>query len=181
MRRTGAITVQESINHSQLLDLVSQGVQDALQANSLHPTPNHTAPPSLLTNMEATDSDATNTSLPELISANSATSTLTQDNPTVLAMKAQMDMMQKMMVQMQQNMMLVFQPATSPGSTRPRATRPRRNQTLPNGRNPNQQKYCHTHGACNHASPECYSTAEGHKDEATFENRMGGSTRNINL
>ena len=44
------------------------------------------------------------------------------------------------------------------------ATRPPRRQK----RNPNQLKYCHTHGAFNHESPECRSKAEGHKDEATF-------------
>ena len=46
-------------------------------------------------------------------------------------------------------------------------------------RNPNQLRYCHTHGACNHDSPDCRSKAEGHKDEATFQNQMGGSTKNI--
>ena len=38
-------------------------------------------------------------------------------------------------------------------------------------------KYCWTHGACAHSSRECRSKATGHKDDATFENRMGGSTR----
>ena len=35
--------------------------------------------------------------------------------------------------------------------------------------------YCHTHGACNHASADCSSKAPGHQDVATMENRMGGS------
>ena len=30
MRQTGALTVQEAINHTQLMELVSQGVQDAI-------------------------------------------------------------------------------------------------------------------------------------------------------
>ena len=40
-------------------------------------------------------------------------------------------------------------------------------------------KYCHTHGACNHLSYKCRSKAEGHKDKAPFQHRMGGSTKKI--
>ena len=116
MRRTGAITVQEAINHTQLMDLVSQGVQDALQAHALHPTPTATVASDHPT-VDNTSSDLSTPSLPELASANSATSTLTQDTATIVAMKAQMDMMQKMMLQMQQNM-LVCQPVATPGTNR---------------------------------------------------------------
>ena len=41
-------------------------------------------------------------------------------------------------------------------------------------------KYCWTHGACAHDSPQCKSKKTGHKDEATFQNKMGGSTANCN-
>ena len=37
-------------------------------------------------------------------------------------------------------------------------------------------KYCWSHGACNHTGMECNRKKEGHKDEATFNNRMGGRT-----
>lgn len=37
-------------------------------------------------------------------------------------------------------------------------------------------KYCHTCGASNHKSDKCKNKATGHKDDATFENKMGGST-----
>ena len=37
-------------------------------------------------------------------------------------------------------------------------------------------KYCWTHGRCNHTSSSCESKAPGHKNEATMENKMGGST-----
>ena len=40
----------------------------------------------------------------------------------------------------------------------------------------NTSKYCWTHGACAHDSSECQSPAEGHKSEATFDNKMGGSS-----
>ena len=35
--------------------------------------------------------------------------------------------------------------------------------------------YCHTHGACNHDSRACTTKAPGHHDNATMDNRMGGS------
>ena len=39
------------------------------------------------------------------------------------------------------------------------------------------QKYCWTHGACNHTSGDCTKRAPGHCVEATFQNMMGGSTK----
>lgn len=38
-------------------------------------------------------------------------------------------------------------------------------------------KYCWSHGACNHDSIACRNKRDGHKDEATFSNKLGGSTR----
>ena len=46
-------------------------------------------------------------------------------------------------------------------------------------RNPNQSKYCWTHGLCSHNSAQCRTPADGHMVNATFENRMGGSSKNI--
>eukprot|EP00957_Ditylum_brightwellii_P138768 10577841-Ditylum_brightwellii.AAC.1 len=43
---------------------------------------------------------------------------------------------------------------------------------------PNMRKYCWTHGACYHWGPDCWSKAEGHQDAATFQNKLGGSTKN---
>ena len=42
-----------------------------------------------------------------------------------------------------------------------------------------QSQYCWTHGLCHHASKDCCTKAEGHKDDATLDNRMGGSVKNI--
>ena len=36
-------------------------------------------------------------------------------------------------------------------------------------------KYCWSHGACNHDGKDCEFKAPGHKEEATKENKMGGS------
>ena len=38
-----------------------------------------------------------------------------------------------------------------------------------------KDKYCWTHGACAHGLDSCEDQAPGHKVEATFSNRMGGS------
>ena len=36
--------------------------------------------------------------------------------------------------------------------------------------------YCWTHGAGNHKSADCCNKKDGHKDNATFDNRMDGSS-----
>jgi len=57
----------------------------------------------------------------------------------------------------------------------------RRNNT--NGRSRgrlNTSKYCWSHGACAHDSSTCRDQKEGHKAEATFSNKMGGSTAYCN-
>ena len=77
--------------------------------------------------------------------------------------------MQQMMTQMKN---LQCQPVNTNQST----TNRRRSN---NPRNPNQRFYCWRHGACNHKSRDCRDKAEGHQDDATFANRMGGSTKNI--
>ncbi len=42
-----------------------------------------------------------------------------------------------------------------------------------------RDKYCYTHGLASHTSKECNRRCPDHKEEATFRNRMGGSTRGI--
>ena len=36
-------------------------------------------------------------------------------------------------------------------------------------------KYCWSHGGCTHLGKDCRKKRKGHKDEATFNNKMGGS------
>ena len=45
-------------------------------------------------------------------------------------------------------------------------------------RNLRKKKYCWTHGNCAHDSRKCNSKGTGHKNEATFQNKMGGSEKN---
>ncbi len=44
---------------------------------------------------------------------------------------------------------------------------------------PKPKCYCWTHGSCAHSSAECNSRANGHKPEASFNNRMGGSSKRL--
>ena len=43
--------------------------------------------------------------------------------------------------------------------------------------NNNKKFYCWTHGRCNHKGVDCRNKANNHKDEATVNNRMGGSNK----
>ena len=52
------------------------------------------------------------------------------------------------------------------------------NQGRRNQRNRNN-RYCWTHGACNHWGRNCHNKAPNHKDEATFRNTMGGNTNGV--
>ena len=57
-----------------------------------------------------------------------------------------------------------------------------RNNTINKEINPRTGKpwrrYCWTHGCCTHGSKDCTNKAAGHKDDATFKNRQGGSNKN---
>ena len=91
------------------------------------------------------------------------------------ALQQQMDLMKSMMTQMQS-----LQANVITDDMHPSRRQYRRSQNSQSNRgNPNQCKYCWTHGWCNHYGRDCRTKADGHQDAATRENRMGGSTRNI--
>ena len=93
--------------------------------------------------------------------ANAATSQVTQ----------QTELLQKMMEMMQ---IMQCQLVSDNNSA---------NQSMPRKRiRRNTSKYCWTHGACAHTGFECTNKKPGHIDDATFQDRKGGSTayvRNI--
>ena len=63
-------------------------------------------------------------------------------------------------------------PTPSPPSGRPGTSfRPRRNTS----------SYCWSHGACAHKGADCRIKRPGHKDEATFSNKMGAVPIIVNL
>ena len=53
----------------------------------------------------------------------------------------------------------------------------RRRKTPDNATHPRPKidKYCWSHGGCDHLSKDCKRQAAGHQTNATFANRMGGS------
>jgi len=84
----------------------------------------------------------------------------------------QMNQMQTMMMDLQRQILQVntntsrVPPAPGPAPAPP-APNPRRRQRF----------YCWTHGNGYHLGVDCKAKADGHKDEATKSNRMGGSNR----
>ena len=127
LRRTGALTIQDSINHTEILNIVQQGVQMALEEKSL-------------TTITPSSNDITKES------ANSMASDL-----TLQTIQQQMELMKQMVVTMKS-----LQP---PSTTQTRRSR----------RNPNQTKYCWTHGLCSHTGADCRTPAEGHIAHATLQ------------
>jgi hypothetical protein len=47
-----------------------------------------------------------------------------------------------------------------------------------NARPRNTSIYCWTHGDCGHPSVECLDKLNGHQNNATFQNKKGGDTKN---
>ena len=132
------------MNHAEIINLVQQGVQQAL-ANHTSTVDIDAPPPLTCLPVEEVSLPTTYTSANSIIS-----------DVTIQTMQQQIQMMQKMMEMMQQNAI--------------GKKKPRKRQVL--------TKYCHTYGLCNHTSPECRTPAEGHQNDATLQNRMGGSKRN---
>ena len=161
LRRTGALTLNDTLNRDQVMNMVSEGVFQALQSFTPPDTTSESSPSTVpshddvppLTNLDATSQ-----------SANSTTSDL-----TLQTLQQQMELMRTMMQQMQS--------MQSSNYDSRRNNRPNRRFNT----NPNQTKYCWTHGLCSHHSRDCRTKADGHQDGATKDNRMGGSTRNMNV
>jgi hypothetical protein len=90
--------------------------------------------------------------------------------------------LQQVLTQNQELMRMLAANAGPTGGRRNRTPRASRPSTGPRQGQPRTpmpayfNKYCWTHGRGNHEGPNCNSKCPGHKDEATMENKMGGST-----
>ena len=154
MKRTGALTIQETFNRDTVANMVQEELHQVLVATQdPHFGSDNTSVEHLPTS---------STSLPPSVTPTLASDISSALDLTLQTMQQQMAMMQQMMM----HQLAFAQQPTSPAT----------NTTT---RKWNQQKYCWTHGACNHWSPECCTKAEGHKDSANFVNKQGGSTKNI--
>ena len=76
---------------------------------------------------------------------------------------------------MMQQMYQITQQNITDGST----TNRRSNTKAKQSRNQFQSKYCWTLGLGHHHSKDYRTKADGHKDNATLDNRIGGSSKNI--
>ena len=115
------------------------------------------------------------TAIDDRSQAPTAPSTLTP--PTQVVNAATTDTVQleilKLLKQMQQDMKC--EPASNSTEQASRTKRGRKTPDDSTWPRRKTDKYCWTHGACAHASPDCKGKARGHKNKATFETRMGGS------
>ena len=96
-------------------------------------------------------------SFPAVLQANAATT-----DPTVLNLTQMVAALQQQINQMSGQLSA---PPVPSSSTNPRTGK-------------QWKRYCWTHGCCNHWGRDCNNKTTGHKDDATFRNRMGGSDAN---
>ena len=155
MKRTGALTTQDTLNRDTVAHMVQEELHQVLLASQESPD---------LLDITAPDNISTGTSLiPQ------ATATTTSSSTTSIALDITMQTFQQQMAMMQQLMMQQIAMSQQTDST---STSSHKNK-----RKWNQQKYCWTHGACNHNSPDCRTKADRHQDSATFQHCKGGSTK----
>eukprot|EP00978_Attheya_sp_CCMP212_P007160 scaffold16656_cov42-Attheya_sp.AAC.3 len=122
-----------------------------------------------------TISDSLSTHQDSISQLTQANAVLSNNTTTLAAQMAQM------MQQMQTLQILVSQsngpaPAPPPLAAPPLAAPPAGGGRHHKHRQPLPYDYCWSHGKCKHSSKTCMIRKEGHKEEATQTNNMGGST-----
>ena len=147
LRETGDLQVRETrFDSANLVQEVIDGVQTALHSTDVPPLEYPVAMHHLANNAAQTQL------MPQLMQ--------------------QMVQMMDQMATIQQN--LYAQSSQGPPSSS--NTTLSSNSSRRRGNCTNTNFYCWSHGACAHPSNQCYSKRPGHQDNATFENKIGGST-----
>ena len=152
LRSVSNFTLEEAQRHQERANLVAevvQGIQNALPEAMFTPPASETPPV------------APNNDPPQEYAFNAGQN---QQQPQMTPFQ------QFQQMQMLFNQMMAAQMNTTGNGNRPPA-RNRRNRVT--------NRYCWTHGACAHTGSECRAPATGHQATATFQDRMGGSTRNV--
>ena len=157
LKRTGALTIKDTLDRHEVMNMVTAGI-----TNAFHTMQNDRLPTQDPTTFSITSEQSLPPPLLDTIPTSSVATSATSTVSDIT-----MQMMQQLLNQM----------ATQQISTNGTNSSRRNPNTC--HRNPNQRFYCWRHGACNHPSREYRNKGKGHQDDATFENRMGGSTRNI--
>ena len=162
LKKTGELTVQEGINHADLINMVSEGVKNALEQAPEQP-------PEESINI-TTETDSLKQQLAEMQIIIKDLQTTKQNSiqpqPTYYQHPNHLPRQYQ-----------PFQDMTNHYNNHPYANGyyPRGNKHIKT-RKPRQ--YCWTHGLSAHESSTCYTKMQGHQDKATLANRMGGSARN---
>ena len=151
LHRTEALTIQETMNRDQVMNMVSEELQTVMGAFQ---------PPPPLYHPQVTEEQQEAT--PSLFSSDIGySSNSTVSDLTIQTLQRQMEMMQSMMSQMNQM------------NNNNSSNNYNRNIRSNGGRNPNQSKYCWIHGQHSHTGRECRVKADRRKDEATIKKSYG--------
>ena len=119
--------------------------------------------------------------IPSLAELNSSSSSSTESEPrpTQVAASVTSDQTQLAILQLLREIQLDLKKSSGNNARGNGTNRRRQNRKTPDDKTTPQRAdvshYCWTHGAWNHSSNKCRFKAQGHQDEATFENKMGGS------
>lgn len=158
LRKTGSLTVEEGINHTELINMVSEGVRNAMAAEPKE-------------NVELAN--------------------LAQEN---LDVKKQLADMKLLINQMKNQSVMQVTPQPHQQFNQQQMFNPYTGQPVlqNNGRwkngpaNSGGRKkyvgtdYCWTHGWCRHSGKNCTNRMQGHQEQATKENNMGGNPKRCN-
>lgn len=157
LKKLGALTLEDTIPYQQanvIQQIVYTAVEEAVRE--------HTAA------IKAPETPPAET--PPDIQHHQANAASQQQDTIIPLMMQQMKQMQEMMQAMQTSMLTQNQGNNGSNYKQPA------NGQFKKAENQNM-KYCWTHGHCFHDGATCTRKAQGHKDAATHENRMNGSTK----
>ena len=189
LRKTGEITVEEGLNHTQMVDMVSEGVRAALaeQEHSTEKANNIDETVHLRQQVKEMQELLENMNIAQQQSQMQQEShnkhfTPNQYPPYYMGQGNMYDpYVQQNGYQFQNWNNYNNQYHNGGGRGRGgRGNRGGRGGRGGRGYTPRQRKYCWSHGLTYHNGHECNNPMQGHKAEATLEDRMGGSNRGCN-
>ena len=197
LRKAGSLTVEDGINHSELVNMVSQGVKQAIEDTNQpqEESVNNVQNENILGQLEemkemmaqlAAENQALQASKaqPQKPPASFNNSTNNQnfhDPPTPYFRPRPYNQNSQGYHHHQRGRGYGrgrFQQGRG-GARFGQRFQQRRGYYGPQPYQQNQRQYCWTHGVCSHNSTMCNTPSEGHQRFASFQNRMGGNTRGL--
>ena len=181
LRRTGDLTIEQSISHAELVDRITEGVQQAVQ-QQMQPD-DTTILAANLANENNTQQqlDELQERYNELIMATTSEQQITDhqpynnNHPPQYQNQYQQNNQQRYQNQFYRNQNQPTYNNRQYGGRSQNSRYAGRQPSFPRQQGVFQTSYCWTHGICGHASNRCRNKMRGHKNEATINNRMGGS------